>query len=233
MDDGNPVNGQEALIAQSASLSTEQQAFVSAKSLGAALLNTVYFFAARLPREGFRTFIPIYNLYVWYQGIVRGRRMSWDQGNWESFAIFAKRQKLLDKIGIIAAAAFVVLFVGTWGTILAGLHYAGVSWSTFSAPIAASEAFLTDVDEGDMQHAYDEATQDYRNRLTRGAYEQLYAADPVLGHIASFSITERAGGIEWAKTQGTITTDNGTEHVIRFITKKDGDMWRVDDVYVE
>lgn len=105
-------------------LTPEQQAFVRQWSLGALLIPQIYFFAVNSVRDGFLLFIPFYNVYVWLRGAVHGRQRSWDTGEWKSFASFEKRQRLMDKAGLIIFAviiAYVLFVISIMGAVLVGI----------------------------------------------------------------------------------------------------------------
>ncbi len=79
----------------------EQAAFIGRGSFGAFSLGLIYFLASGLMIDALLSLVPIVNLYIWIRGIIRGRKMSWEKGQWADFTTYQNRQKLLDKIGIV------------------------------------------------------------------------------------------------------------------------------------
>lgn len=85
----------------SKNLTPEQTAFIGRGSFGAFSLGIFYFLACGLMMDALLSLIPFVNLYIWIRGIISGRKMSWEKASWTDFATYQKRQKLLDKIGIV------------------------------------------------------------------------------------------------------------------------------------
>ena len=92
------------------SLTPEQTAFINRASFGAFGTGMLYFFAAGMPGQGFAFFIPFYNIFVWIRGIVKGRRMSWERGEWKNFEVYHKRQKYMDKAAVVLVIVFAAYF---------------------------------------------------------------------------------------------------------------------------
>ncbi len=83
----------------------DQDTFVNKWSWGGFFLHWIYFIASRAPKKAFLYFlgslVPILNIYLWIKTGLKGRKITWETGKWLNFEDYRKRQKLLDKIGVI------------------------------------------------------------------------------------------------------------------------------------
>lgn len=113
----------------SKSLTPEQAAFVKRGSFGAFSLGIIYFLASGLMIDALLTLVPFVNLYIWIRGIISGRKMSWEKATWTDFTTYQKRQKLLDKIGIVV---LIVSFV--FGVIMGVISALAVKTSINAIP---------------------------------------------------------------------------------------------------
>ena len=135
-------------------LTAEQLAFVNKFSIGALLFPQGYFFAVNSIRDGFLLFVPVYNIYVWLRGAFKGRRRSWETGEWKSFASYERRQKTMDKAGIIVLVAIIALYA------LMFVLFAG----------AAMFISTSTVEQGSRDYRAD---QSYDSAVTGGTVPQL------------------------------------------------------------
>ena len=83
-------------------ITPEQAQYLQKFSVGALTLGIFYAFGSSLVKEGFLMLIPFYNIYLWIKLMFRGRRLSFERGSWPSFEAFKQRQRLLDRVGVVA-----------------------------------------------------------------------------------------------------------------------------------
>lgn len=111
----SPVASVPATVPSSTGLTPDQVQFIDKFSLGGLLIPQIHLFATHLIKDGFLLMVPFYNIYVWLRGAFRGRRRSWETGEWKDFASFERRQRLMDKAALIILAViigyFIVLFL--------------------------------------------------------------------------------------------------------------------------
>jgi hypothetical protein len=101
-------------------LTAEQEIFIKKWSWGAFFLQFIWAFGSRLYVQAMLMLIasifPIVNLGVAIYFGIKGRQAVWKEAEWESFDLFQRRQKLLDKIGfwvfIIGLIVPIVLIAG-------------------------------------------------------------------------------------------------------------------------
>jgi hypothetical protein len=95
-------------------ISTDQEleTFLQGWSWGGFFLNWIYFFASRAYVMGVLYFvgslIPIVDIVIALVAGMKGRKISFERGKWNDAQAFIKRQKLLDRIGIIVTIVTVV-----------------------------------------------------------------------------------------------------------------------------
>jgi len=90
-----------------------QEKFIGGWSWGAFFLGFIWALASRLYLYGVlmlvASFIPVVNLAVWIYFAIAGKKVSWAKGQWESFEVFEKRQRLLNKIGLVVFLVMILL----------------------------------------------------------------------------------------------------------------------------
>lgn len=93
----------------------DQQPFINKWSWGGFLLYVVYFLGSRNYKRAFLYFlgllVPILDIYLWIKAGLRGRKLVWESGKWPDFKSYYRRQKLLDKIGLILTLAVILIFI--------------------------------------------------------------------------------------------------------------------------
>lgn len=75
----------------------------------------VWYLANGFIGRAFLLFIPFYNLYLWIKGSLHGRQMSWERGDWKSFATYKRRQVLIDRFAVWFVIVVVLLSGGLIG----------------------------------------------------------------------------------------------------------------------
>jgi hypothetical protein len=122
-------NQQPASVAAVSSAPDDE--FIRKWSWGGFFLFIVYLFASRLYKKAvlylLGTAVPILDIVLWIKTGLRGRKMTWESGKWTDFEAYKKRQKLLDKIGIILftisiLATIVFVALGAMGVLTWDLY---------------------------------------------------------------------------------------------------------------
>ena len=101
----------------------------------------VYFLGSRNYKRAFLYFlgaaVPILDIYLWIKAGLRGRRLVWESGKWQDFESYRKRQKLLDKVGLVILLVSVLI----WLAVFAFGYFNGVKTSDQAQiPSANTEA---------------------------------------------------------------------------------------------
>lgn len=170
------------------SLTAEQQAFINHFSWGAIFFTPIYYFATHLIKYGFLMLIPFYNIYLYFKGIFKARKLSWETNEWKDFAQFEKRQRLMDKIAVWFFSIWLVLFI------------AGISFTIFmvkdslygpNGPAKAATTFMDQTSAGDMRSAFDATAQEFKDIGTFPEFDE-YAKKFLLGNselkLTSFNV---------------------------------------------
>lgn len=95
-------------------ISTDQEleTFLQGWSWGGFFLNWIYFLASRAYVVGVLYFvgslIPVVDIVIAIIAGMKGRKISFEKGKWTDEQAFVRRQKLLDRIGIIVT---ILMFV--------------------------------------------------------------------------------------------------------------------------
>lgn|SRR3989338_142912 len=82
-------------------LTTDQIKYITSSSLGAFFATPIWALGNKLFLEGVLSFLPLLNLYYWFQLTGSGRKMAWEKGGWTSFDQFKKRQKIMAWIVLV------------------------------------------------------------------------------------------------------------------------------------
>lgn len=206
----------------SAVLTPEQEAFTKKWSWGALFMPGIYFFASGLMREGIYSLIPFLNIYFWIKGFFRGRKMSWEGGEWKNWDIYEKRQRILDTIGIVVMVVMTVLIiVAIIIPIILGLY--------FTQPaVRSANVFFEDIAAGRIERAYNEATPDFRTRSPLSDFEQFVGENEYMKRYAESSFSSRSFSGSAATLTGKITTSNGERYSVEVDLQKIDGIWRVD-----
>jgi len=202
----------------SAVLTPEQEAFTKKWSWGAFAMPNIYFFVSGLMKEGIYSLIPFLNIYIWVKGIFRGRRMSWERGEWKNWDVYVKRQKIVDKIGIVVLAVAAVILIP-----------AIVLPFYFTQPaVRSANMFFEDIAAGQVEKAYNEATPGFRELGPLDEFEQFINENSYMKRYAESSFSSRSfsGGI--ATLTGKITTQEGEKYPVEVDLQKIDGVWRVD-----
>ncbi len=100
--------------------SMDQDSFVRKWSWGGFFLTWIYFLASRAYKTAvlyfLGMFVPILNIVLWIRGGLKGRKIVLKKVGWPNFEAYKKRQRLLDKIGVIIFV--VALVIGVVGGVL-------------------------------------------------------------------------------------------------------------------
>lgn len=99
-------------------LTDEDRSYLKKWSWGALFLGFWWTLFSRIKVYSLLFLIPFANLFFFFFFGKKGRRFSWEKGNWKSFEEFQKRQKKLDKIGKIFIILYVIVAVGILSTLL-------------------------------------------------------------------------------------------------------------------
>lgn len=187
-------------------------------SFGAFAFGAIYYFANGLIKEGFLTmFIPFYNIYLYFKGIFRGRRMSWGKGGWQDFESYQKRQKLLDKIGWI--------FMFVWVALLA-IIISSVVWG-IRAPKLTGHNFINKLSTNQVPAAYIETSKDFQKNTSLEELKAYVAGVAQFKDMQDVTFDNVSVENSTAKTQGTITGSGGKVPIEMGLSKEDG-VWKVD-----
>jgi uncharacterized protein YpmB len=203
-------------------INNDQEKFINRWSFGAFSLSIIYFFASGLIKQGLFMFIPFYNIYIWIKGIVKGRKMSWEKGEWKDFETFKKRQKMLDRIGIVLVIIFVVFFA---------LILFFVS-SSLSAPTKTANNFMDDLAAGQVQSAYDLTSSKLHSSASADEFRQLMSDESSgLSQIQSYGFNYRSAenkdGISEAVMSGSLTLKDGRTTPLEVDLAKENGVWKV------
>ncbi len=200
-------------------LAPDQQAFINKWSFGAFIMSPIYFFASGLILEGLLViFVPFYNIYLYFKGIFRGRRMSWAKGNWKDFETFKKRQKFLDRLGIIFLCLEFLLIGGIIVLVMVGTN----------ASRKEAHQFLDEISAGKITAAYNETTSDFQKQTSLEDFKTMVAGDAVLKNQESVSFNHIATYDDGsADFSGTLTGKNGSKEPIELKLMYDSDGWKV------
>ncbi|MEN9649790.1 MAG: hypothetical protein RL094_757 [Candidatus Parcubacteria bacterium] len=225
----SPAATQVPTSSPTPALTPEQAAFVKRFSWAAIFFQPIYFFATHLIVPGILMCIPFVNIYFYFKGVFRGRKMSWETGEWKDFAQFEKRQRLLDKIALI--------FVGIW-LLLMVTFVATAGVSLFQAtkgagsPSVVAEKFMTDVSTGNIHEAFVESSDMFKDHGTEEDFVE-YANGRFAGATStSFNSVQIKNND--AVVCGSFVTPDGEEAPILIQLSKESDhegkdsSWRVD-----
>jgi hypothetical protein len=221
-----PANGNMAPVPApapaNASLSPEQQKFVNKWSFGAFSLSFIYFFASGLIKQGLLLLIPFYNIYVYFKGIVKGRKMSWEKGEWKDFDTFQRRQKLLDRIGLVMIIFMVVFFTAISFFVLGALK----------APTQAADNFMDDLVAGQVQSAYNLTSSKLQASATADEFQQMVSSDSSgLSQIQSYKFSSRSSedsnGTSKAVMVGTETLKDGRTTPLEVDLVQENGAWKI------
>lgn len=199
----------------------DQQSFIHRPSFGAFSLGLIYFLASGLMKEALLMLVPFFNIYLWFKGIFRGRRMSWQKGEWRDFDTFKKRQKTLDYIGIV--------FFVIW---LALISFAIVTtFAVTRAPIKGATQFMDNIGTGKIEQAYNNAAPEFRSQGTLDEFKSYLSESTHVSAYAkvkftSADVTSDATGTN-AVVIGEYTTTSGEKYPVEVDLTKDGNSWKV------
>jgi hypothetical protein len=199
-------------------LTPEQEKFLKKWSWGALVMPTIYFLISGLMKEALFTFIPFLNIYIWIKGIVSGRRMSWERGEWKSFEVFQKRQKVTDWIGVVflalvLAASIIPIFLALFLT---------------SPAVTSADMFFREVAAGRVEEAYRSASPGFREVAPLEDFESFVEENAFMKRYADYSFASRSFSGDTATLTGKIITENGEKYPVEvWLLRVDG-VWRVD-----
>ncbi len=144
----NNIATQPQTMPSSQMLTPEQNDFINHFSWGAIFFQPWHYFATNLILYGFLImFIPVYNIYLYFKGIFSARKMSWETGEWKDFEQFKKRQKLMDKIGIIFFIFILVIFTASFSVL-------GVTIFGSNGPVKVATSFIENISKGNTHEAF-------------------------------------------------------------------------------
>lgn len=102
-------------VSISSTVTTDQNTFINKWSWGGFLLYVVYFLGSRNYKRAFLYFlgsaVPIWDIYLWIKSGLRGRKLVWESAKWQDFESYYRRQKLLDKIGILLTLTVILISI--------------------------------------------------------------------------------------------------------------------------
>jgi hypothetical protein len=201
-------------------LSPEQQQFVSKWSLSALVLGPIYFWANGLIVEGFLYFVPFYNIYLIFKGLVRGRKMAWEKGEWIDFAHYEKRQRILGKVSLVYFIAIILFFVATFGISVIAL-YEGLK-----GPNEAVNKFTSEIIAGNVNQAYNEdTTQGFKSTGSPDEFKSFLDQNNVIGGKFSFNSWSRVNDI--TTVTGTLSDSAGNSQPVEITLVKVNSVWKV------
>ncbi len=90
----NDVNRLQKLPAYTG-LTVEQIQYITGWSWGAFFGNIIWPLGNKLWLFSLLRILPLISLYAWIKLSLSGRQMAWEQGGWQSFAQFKKRQQII------------------------------------------------------------------------------------------------------------------------------------------
>ncbi len=179
---------------------------------------TIYFFVSGLFKEALFTFVPFLNIYIWIKGFVRGRRMSWEKGEWKSFEVYQKRQRIMDWVGIIFLG-FVLL--ASVIPIVLGLYFTGPA-------VQSADTFFREIAAGRIEQAYNEASPEFQEVAPLEEFGQFVDEYAFMKRYADYSFSSRSFSGNTATLTGKIITENGEKYPVEVWLRKVDGVWRVD-----
>lgn len=201
-------------------LNSEQEAFVKRWSAGA-LLGLIYFFASRLIEQGLLMLVPVYNIYLAFKGIFRGRRMVWASGKWSNFDEYKRRQQFLDRLAVGVIVCTILLSVG-------GIYLA---YKVTDGAAVATQTFLTNIQTGKIHEAYEATSKEFKEYGDEERFNQFLQQLPELQSAKHIQLNGRSvatdNGVTTGVVHATLTDDKGEINVITINLIKEDGAWKV------
>ncbi|MDD5566784.1 MAG: hypothetical protein PHH01_01170 [Patescibacteria group bacterium] len=195
----------------------EEQKFINRPSFGAFSLGWIYFLATGLVKDGLLMFVPVYNVYIWIRGIINGRKMSWAKGEWRDFATFKKRQKLLDRIGLVFLVIWLALMVIIFVTVFAATR----------TQVKVGDQFMHDLAAGQVEQAYNGTTDEFKNVGTLEEFQEFVNFYPKLSELDKVNFSEVSVVGNETALIGVWTTKTDEKFNVDMTLIKVNDVWKV------
>lgn len=118
-------------------------------------------------------------------------------------------------LGILAGLA---VFAGS----IVGLAF----WIT-AALVEPIDRQLDALKAGNVDAAYAETSEAFRQATSLQAFTDFVAANPVLKDVASHTFSDRSFENDVGKVTGTLTSSTGTEVAVTYQLVKEGGVWKI------